>query len=245
MLKARKGRIINIASVVGKIGNPGQANYAAAKGGVIAMTMTMAKEFATRGVTVNAVAPGFIASDMVCTYTSSCVCVRACVRACVCVCACVRVCVCVCVCVLLVLLLCACACVCMYIWNSDHSCSHSPCEFLRSIVDTYTKLTALTTNPPRHNPTPPPTFLWTDAHLHSRLLGSNYYATHPAAWPLQDILSLRGFCARINHPFNTPPTCIADTIAILLHDYWAIDDPPSDRPIVCHIPYNTSDGHIL
>lgn len=64
MLKQRKGRIINIASVVGKIGNPGQANYAAAKGGVIAMTMTMAKEFATRGVTVNAVAPGFIASDM-------------------------------------------------------------------------------------------------------------------------------------------------------------------------------------
>lgn len=64
MMKARKGRIINIASVVGKIGNPGQANYAAAKGGVIAMTMSMAREFATRGVTVNAVAPGFIESDM-------------------------------------------------------------------------------------------------------------------------------------------------------------------------------------
>jgi len=64
MMKARKGRIVNIASVVGKIGNVGQANYAAAKGGVIAMTMTMAKECATRGVTVNAVAPGFIASDM-------------------------------------------------------------------------------------------------------------------------------------------------------------------------------------
>jgi len=64
MLKRRKGRIVNIASVVGKIGNPGQANYAAAKGGVIAMTMSMAKEFASRGVTVNAVAPGFIASDM-------------------------------------------------------------------------------------------------------------------------------------------------------------------------------------
>jgi 3-oxoacyl-[acyl-carrier protein] reductase len=64
MLKRRKGRIINIASVVGKIGNPGQANYAAAKGGVIAMTMSMAKEFASRGVTVNAVAPGFISSDM-------------------------------------------------------------------------------------------------------------------------------------------------------------------------------------
>jgi len=64
MLKARKGRIINIASVVGKIGNVGQANYAAAKAGVIGMTMTMAKEFAPRGITVNAVAPGFIASDM-------------------------------------------------------------------------------------------------------------------------------------------------------------------------------------
>merc|ERR1711990_177371 len=64
MLKQRAGRIINIASVVGKIGNVGQANYAAAKGGVIAMTMTMAREFAPRGVTVNAIAPGFIASDM-------------------------------------------------------------------------------------------------------------------------------------------------------------------------------------
>ena len=64
MMKARKGRIINIASVVGKIGNIGQANYAAAKGGVIAMTMTMARECAARGVTVNAVAPGFIESDM-------------------------------------------------------------------------------------------------------------------------------------------------------------------------------------
>merc|ERR1711871_1508890 len=64
MMKARKGRIINIASVVGKIGNVGQANYAAAKGGVIAMTMSMARECAARGVTVNAVAPGFIESDM-------------------------------------------------------------------------------------------------------------------------------------------------------------------------------------
>jgi len=64
MLKARKGRIINIASVVGKIGNAGQANYAASKGGVIAMTMSMAREFAPRGVQVNAVAPGFIESDM-------------------------------------------------------------------------------------------------------------------------------------------------------------------------------------
>ncbi len=64
MFKQRKGRIINIASVVGKIGNIGQANYAAAKGGVIAMTMTMAREFAARNIQVNAVAPGFIASDM-------------------------------------------------------------------------------------------------------------------------------------------------------------------------------------
>lgn len=58
MMKKRAGRIINIASVVGKIGNVGQANYAAAKGGVIAMTMSMARECAPRGVTVNAVAPG-------------------------------------------------------------------------------------------------------------------------------------------------------------------------------------------
>jgi len=64
MMKARKGRIINMASIVGKIGNPGQANYAAAKGGVIGMTMSMAKELGSRGVTVNAVAPGFIESDM-------------------------------------------------------------------------------------------------------------------------------------------------------------------------------------
>mmetsp|Transcript_7796 Transcript_7796/g.11767 ORF Transcript_7796/g.11767 Transcript_7796/m.11767 type:complete len:278 (+) Transcript_7796:85-918(+) len=64
MLKKRKGRIINISSVVGQIGNPGQANYGAAKGGVIGMTRCLAKEFASRGVTVNAVCPGFIESDM-------------------------------------------------------------------------------------------------------------------------------------------------------------------------------------
>lgn len=52
------------SQVVGQIGNPGQANYAAAKGGVIAMTKTLAKEYASRGVTVNAIAPGFIASEM-------------------------------------------------------------------------------------------------------------------------------------------------------------------------------------
>merc|ERR1719243_437919 len=64
MMKKREGRIINIAAVVGKIGNIGQANYAAAKGGVIGMTMTMARELAGRGIQVNAVAPGFIESDM-------------------------------------------------------------------------------------------------------------------------------------------------------------------------------------
>lgn len=64
MIKARSGRIVNISSVVGQIGNPGQVNYAAAKGGVIGLTMATAKEVASRGVTVNAVAPGFIASDM-------------------------------------------------------------------------------------------------------------------------------------------------------------------------------------
>jgi 3-oxoacyl-[acyl-carrier protein] reductase len=62
--KRRTGRIINISSVVGQIGNPGQANYAAAKGGVIGMTYSNAKEFAARGITVNAICPGYIESDM-------------------------------------------------------------------------------------------------------------------------------------------------------------------------------------
>lgn len=65
MAKQRSGRIINMSSVVGIFGNPGQANYAAAKGGVCGLTMSNAKEFASRGVTVNAVCPGFIKTDMV------------------------------------------------------------------------------------------------------------------------------------------------------------------------------------
>ncbi|MEM9213458.1 MAG: 3-oxoacyl-[acyl-carrier-protein] reductase [Cyanobacteria bacterium P01_F01_bin.150] len=64
MLKQRSGRIINVASVSGLMGNPGQANYSAAKAGVIGLTKTVAKEMASRGITVNAVAPGFIATDM-------------------------------------------------------------------------------------------------------------------------------------------------------------------------------------
>ncbi|MBW4563592.1 MAG: 3-oxoacyl-[acyl-carrier-protein] reductase [Mojavia pulchra JT2-VF2] len=64
MLKQRSGRIINIASVAGQMGNPGQANYSAAKAGVIGFTKTVAKELASRGITVNAVAPGFIVTDM-------------------------------------------------------------------------------------------------------------------------------------------------------------------------------------
>ena len=64
MMKARTGRIINITSVGAKMGNPGQANYAAAKGGVEAMTRALAKELGSRNITVNCVAPGFIATDM-------------------------------------------------------------------------------------------------------------------------------------------------------------------------------------
>ncbi|MGF1490645.1 MAG: 3-oxoacyl-[acyl-carrier-protein] reductase [Prochloraceae cyanobacterium] len=64
MLKQRSGRIINVSSVAGQMGNPGQANYSAAKAGVIGFTKTVAKELASRGITVNAVAPGFIATDM-------------------------------------------------------------------------------------------------------------------------------------------------------------------------------------
>jgi len=64
MVKQRSGRIINLASVVGVMGNPGQANYVASKAGMIGLTKTVAKELGSRGITVNAVAPGFIETDM-------------------------------------------------------------------------------------------------------------------------------------------------------------------------------------
>ena len=64
MLKARTGRIINISSVIGLIGNAGQSNYAASKAGLIGFTQSCAREFAGRGITVNAIAPGFIETDM-------------------------------------------------------------------------------------------------------------------------------------------------------------------------------------
>jgi 3-oxoacyl-[acyl-carrier protein] reductase len=64
MMKQRSGRIINISSVVGVLGNPGQANYVAAKAGVIGLTKSAARELASRGITVNCVAPGFIETDM-------------------------------------------------------------------------------------------------------------------------------------------------------------------------------------
>ncbi|MEZ5303853.1 MAG: 3-oxoacyl-[acyl-carrier-protein] reductase [Verrucomicrobiales bacterium] len=64
LLKSPHGRIINISSVIGLIGNPGQANYAASKAGLIGLTKSLAREFARRGVTANAIAPGFIETDM-------------------------------------------------------------------------------------------------------------------------------------------------------------------------------------
>lgn len=69
MMKARQGRIINITSVVGVSGNAGQANYSAAKAGVIGFTKSLAQEIASRGVTVNAIAPGFIQTDMTSALT--------------------------------------------------------------------------------------------------------------------------------------------------------------------------------
>jgi len=64
MLKQRRGRIVSIASIVGIIGNPGQANYAASKAGIIGLTKAVAKELASRGITCNAIAPGFIKTEM-------------------------------------------------------------------------------------------------------------------------------------------------------------------------------------
>ncbi len=69
MLKQRSGKIINIASIIGIIGNPGQANYAASKAGIIALTKTSAKELASRNININAVAPGFIQTDMTAKLT--------------------------------------------------------------------------------------------------------------------------------------------------------------------------------
>ena len=71
MVKQRGGRIINISSVSGVMGNPGQANYAAAKAGIIGLTKTMAKELGSRGITVNAIAPGFIETDMTAVLSES------------------------------------------------------------------------------------------------------------------------------------------------------------------------------
>lgn len=64
MMRKRYGRIVNVTSVVGAMGNPGQANYAASKAGIIGLTKSVAKEMATRGITVNAVAPGYLETDM-------------------------------------------------------------------------------------------------------------------------------------------------------------------------------------
>jgi 3-oxoacyl-[acyl-carrier protein] reductase len=69
MLKQRSGRIVNVSSVVGLSGNAGQANYAASKAGLVGLTKSVAREVASRGITVNAVAPGFIETDMTAAMT--------------------------------------------------------------------------------------------------------------------------------------------------------------------------------
>ena len=71
MMKQKTGKIINMTSVVGVTGNAGQSNYAAAKAGVIGFTKAMAKELASRGITVNAIAPGFITTDMTSVLSDS------------------------------------------------------------------------------------------------------------------------------------------------------------------------------
>jgi 3-oxoacyl-[acyl-carrier protein] reductase len=70
MLKERRGRIINVTSIVGATGNPGQTNYAAAKAGLVGFTKSLARELGSRGITVNAVAPGFIDTDMTRSLTA-------------------------------------------------------------------------------------------------------------------------------------------------------------------------------
>jgi 3-oxoacyl-[acyl-carrier protein] reductase len=69
MMKARWGRIVNMSSVVARMGNPGQSNYAASKAGIEGFTRSLAQEVASRGITVNAVAPGFVATDMTAALT--------------------------------------------------------------------------------------------------------------------------------------------------------------------------------
>ncbi len=71
MLRARWGRVVNVSSVVARIGNPGQANYAASKAGIEGFTRSLAQEVAARGITVNAVAPGYIATDMTAALSDS------------------------------------------------------------------------------------------------------------------------------------------------------------------------------
>jgi 3-oxoacyl-[acyl-carrier protein] reductase len=71
MIRARKGRVINVTSIVGATGNPGQTNYAAAKAGLVGFTKSLASEVASRGITVNGIAPGFIETDMTSSFDQS------------------------------------------------------------------------------------------------------------------------------------------------------------------------------